>query len=99
MQDRISNREHWEQVGRSYSASWEPPAKQLLSHRELGFILRHLRMTPARTALDIGIGNGRILEAVLSDNDITRVHGLDIAGEMVTVCRRRFEHEPRDEGL
>jgi 2-polyprenyl-3-methyl-5-hydroxy-6-metoxy-1,4-benzoquinol methylase len=95
----MENQQHWEAVGSAYSASWEPPAKQMLSRRELAFIAEHLRRTGARTALDVGIGNGRIIDALLRATTTTRFHGIDIAREMVAVCQERFAGEERVQEL
>jgi SAM-dependent methyltransferase len=59
------------------------------------FIVSQLRRSEPRVALDVGIGNGRILEGMLAATKSTRFYGVDIADEMVAVCRERFRDEPR----
>lgn len=86
---------HWEQLGGSYEEGWQPPAKQLLSRRELDFVGRHLTDADRAAALDVGIGNGRILEFLLSNTSDTVFYGIDFAQSMVDVCRSRFIDDPR----
>ncbi|MGI8413880.1 MAG: class I SAM-dependent methyltransferase [Solirubrobacteraceae bacterium] len=99
MTPHLDNKQHWQSLGSSYSDSWEPPAKQALSRRELTFIVAQLRRSAARIALDVGIGNGRILDGLLTATDTTRFYGIDLAEEMVRVCRERFSAESRIERL
>jgi SAM-dependent methyltransferase len=82
-------------LGGSYHEGWQRPAKQLLSSQELAFIGRQLGMADAAHALDVGIGNGRILEYLLGRTSHTTFHGVDFAQAMVEVCRVRFADEPR----
>ena len=87
-------REHWQLLADGYSAGWEPPAKRRLNARELEFVGRHLDPS-AREALDIGVGNGRILAEILRRAPTCTVRGVDLAPAMVDVCRQRFAGEPR----
>lgn len=89
----------WDNWGAAYSAEWRPPAKQSLSTRELDFVGRHLDLTAGRRALDVGIGNGRILGYLLERSPKTSFYGIDFAPAMVEVCAERFRDEPRVEGL
>jgi len=66
-----------------------------LSRRELDFVGRHLEVTASTTALDVGIGNGRILEFLLSRTVDTVFYGIDFAQAMVDVCRSKFADEAR----
>jgi SAM-dependent methyltransferase len=94
-----ANRRHWEDVGRSYSASWEPPAKRRLSELELDFVRRFVPKKDGGVTLDVGCGNGRIMAAVLAAAPTARAFGIDVAEEMVRVCRERFKDERRVAGL
>jgi ubiquinone/menaquinone biosynthesis C-methylase UbiE len=71
----------------------------VLSRQELGFIVSHLRRIKPGVALDVGIGNGRIIDGLLTATESTRFYGVDIAEEMVAICRERFSDEPRVEQL
>lgn len=91
-----ANKAHWEGVGADYDVEWEPPAKQRLSEKELAFVADVLTGGgPAGRALDVGIGNGRILAHLLSVTASTEFYGIDVAAAMVEVCQRRFRDESR----
>ena len=92
---RPSNREHWESIGAAYSDEWEPPARNRLGERELEFILGGLRASAGRTALDVGIGSGRILDGLLRGTRDTELWGVDLAEAMVDASRARFAGAPR----
>jgi SAM-dependent methyltransferase len=91
----ITNREHWESIGADYTAEWAPPARNRLGERELEFILAGLRRGPGRTALDVGVGSGRILAGLVAGTRETELWGLDLAQAMVEATRQRFTGEPR----
>ncbi|MEA2149158.1 MAG: hypothetical protein QOD69_988 [Solirubrobacteraceae bacterium] len=95
----LSNRDHWESIGGDYLAEWDPPARNRVGVRELEFILDALRMSPGRTALDVGIGSGRILDGLLRGTRETELWGIDLAPAMVDATRARFPAEPRLRGL
>src|SRR6266487_2646558 len=77
-----TNKVFWERTGAAYSRKRESRAKQLLSALELGFIGKHL--PNARRCLDIGCGNGRIIEFLSkSTSEDTAIMGVDIACSMV----------------
>ncbi len=94
-QPGVALKDHWEGVGHAYTAEWEPPARSRLGDREVEFIANALRASPGRTALDVGIGSGRILAELLARTDDTMFYGVDIANAMVEASRRRFADEPR----
>lgn len=85
-----SNRRHWESIGAEYETGWQKAAKHRLSEKELRFVSRQLIRQPTRRALDVGIGNGRIIEHVLATTRTTELYGVDIAQEMVDVCSQKF---------
>jgi len=91
----LTNQEHWESVGAAYTAEWAPPARSRLGERELEFIAKGLRASPGRTALDVGIGSGRILDGLLRAGSATDFYGVDLAAAMVDASRHRFAAEPR----
>jgi SAM-dependent methyltransferase len=91
----VTNREHWESVGAAYTAEWAPPARYRLGELELAFIAESLRRGPARSALDVGIGSGRILDGLLHSTRETEFWGIDLARAMVDATRARFADEPR----
>lgn len=91
----LTNKDHWESVGAAYTAEWDPPARSRLGERELEFIVEGLRASPGQTALDVGIGSGRILDGLLRRTSDTLFDGVDIAAAMVEASRQRFASEPR----
>jgi SAM-dependent methyltransferase len=92
---QAESRDHWERLGGDYAADWSRPARRLLSERELGFVAAGLATTRVRTALDIGVGSGRILAELLRRSDAAEIYGVDAAAAMVESCRERFADEPR----
>lgn len=93
------NKGYWEKVGGTYNDGWEQPAMAAMSRRERAFVAVTVSRTPARRVLDIGIGNGRIIDTVLENAGVESVYGIDIADEMVNVCRAKYATEPRVKGL
>lgn len=93
------NRSYWQSVGHRYNDGWEHPAMAAMSRRETDFLTEVLSRTPGRSVLDIGIGNGRIIDSVLGQASVESVYGIDIAEAMVNVCRERYAEEPRVRGL
>lgn len=88
-------RRHWDRIGCAYTREWEPPARARVGEREVEFILNGLRATEGRTALDVGVGSGRIVSELLQANERTVVYGLDIAPAMLDATRARLGREPR----
>lgn len=86
------NKQHWDEMGESYSAVWQSPARQWLSRQELSFIKSY---AAGHDLLDIGVGNGRIIAALLELDSTSAIYGLDIAASMVEISRKRFKDEPR----
>ena len=93
------NRRHWERLGAAYGANWEKPARRVLSELEMAFVLRHAGIRPLERVLDVGIGEGRVLEHLLSQTPAAEIWGVDIAAEMVAACRSRFRGDERIKGL
>lgn len=71
-----ANRDHWDGLGEKYSNVWKSPAKQALSNAELGFVSKHLIGTRVKNVLDIGVGNGRIIDELLKTPRLKRYEGL-----------------------
>ncbi|HET6731205.1 glycosyltransferase [Mycobacterium sp.] len=93
------NKQHWDRVGAAYSRSWEPAAKRVMSDLELGFVEGHVPRRPGLAVMDVGIGNGRIIERLLSRDEVAALDGLDIAPQMVDVCRMNVGANPKVRGL
>lgn len=91
----LSNRDHWQSIGADYTAEWDPPARNRLGELELEFIVKSLHRGPGASALDVGIGSGRILAGLVAGTRDTELWGIDIADAMVEATRARFAAEPR----
>lgn len=88
-------RQYWDRVGGTYADNWHQPARAAMSQLELAFIDRNVPRRPGLSVLDVGSGSGRIAGRLLERVEVDRLVGLDIAPEMVAVCRRRFEGHPK----
>ena len=97
--DTSRNRSHWDSLGADYSENWATPSQQVLSSRETAFVIQHLPRSPGQRVLDVGIGTGRILEELVSQDQVEAVYGLDIAPQMVEICRSRFVTNPKIKAL
>ena len=89
------NREHWDSLGSQYTTNWSTAGQQELSERETSFVVGHVPKGSSITVLDIGIGNGRIIEALTALPDVTAIYGVDIAPAMVKVCEEKFADDPK----
>jgi SAM-dependent methyltransferase len=90
-----TNRDHWNQLGAGYADNWTTPRQRLLAEDELAFVIGHLPPSSGQTVLDVGIGTGRVLEALLADERVDAVYGVDVAPEMVRVCQEKFAGHPK----
>jgi predicted TPR repeat methyltransferase len=89
-----NNKQHWDKVGCKYNNNWVNFAKTKLSEKETGFILKHFSKAQKNSVLDIGSGNGRIIQSYLEQDRNTNILGLDISDSMVEVCRDKFKNYP-----
>ena len=88
---RDKNKSHWNELGDKYPRAWEKEAKQWMSQRELNFISDYFRKENM-VVLDIGSGNGRILDYHLKCGHAKKIYGIDISEEMVKICKKRFKN-------
>jgi 2-polyprenyl-3-methyl-5-hydroxy-6-metoxy-1,4-benzoquinol methylase len=93
------NKQYWDRLGAAYSANWDRPAKRVMSDLELDFVERHLPRRSGLAAMDVGIGNGRIIERLLARHEVAELYGIDIAPQMVEVCRVTIGTNPKVRGL
>ena len=85
------SREYWDCLGESYSNVWKSKAKKELSKRELNFIGYYVKKKNFINLLDIGSGNGRIIEYYIKNTSLsTKIFGIDMSPEMVSFCKRKF---------
>ena len=93
---------YWNERGESYSKSWRSLAKKRLSKLETDLVEKVIcskeegvkthRKNKLKT-LDIGIGTGRITEAILKHQVIH--YATDISKTMVEYCREKFKNNPK----
>lgn len=86
-------RSHWNKVGSEYSDSWRSGAKPWMSEQELKFIEKHIPKNKSSRCLDIGSGNGRIIDRLLS-NGLSNITGYDISDEMVRFLSDKYKNRP-----
>lgn len=90
------NKKFWNDCNTAYSQVWETKGRQAMSAKELNFIAQHLKRQQPKMILDIGIGNGRILQHLLANSPAeSAIFGLDTSEQMVNICRSRFAKEPK----
>ena len=85
------NKQYWEDCNISYSKVWETRGRQEMSKRELGYIDKCLLKFKPLKILDVGVGNGRILEDLIKfSSPKAKIFGMDISKEMVKICQKKF---------
>ncbi len=91
--------DYWDKRGETYSRSWQSVAKKRLSGLETGLIRRAIESRRKSVGgrrlktLDIGVGIGRISQAVLECE--VEHYGTDVSQTMVDLCRERFKDNPK----
>jgi 2-polyprenyl-3-methyl-5-hydroxy-6-metoxy-1,4-benzoquinol methylase len=89
------NKDYWNNWNSNYSDVWKAYGRMRMSMRELGFIQCFINGRNLKV-LDIGIGNGRILEEILnSSGKDSIIYGVDISERMVEICKDKFNSEPK----
>lgn len=96
MYDNLVNKEHWDNFNKGYSNNWRGTSKEALSQRETGFINKYLIRNTVHKILDIGVGNGRIMQNLVEkSSDEVEIYGIDLSEKMVDLCKQRFEEEKK----
>lgn len=91
-----SNKKYWDNWNIKYSQVWLPLGRQEMSKRETNFISSKLSRNRDLKILDIGIGNGRILDVLNQQSSSgSRIYGLDISTKMIKICKSRFKNTPK----
>lgn len=87
-----SNKKYWDGWNIKYSDVWKTQARQVMSKKEISHILSKLSAKTSLSILDIGVGNGRILEALnRKSSPSAKIFGLDISDKMIAICKRLFK--------
>jgi 2-polyprenyl-3-methyl-5-hydroxy-6-metoxy-1,4-benzoquinol methylase len=91
--NNYNNKQYWDNFNSKYSGNWKSAAKEELSKRELSFVNKYLSRD-AKNILDIGVGNGRIMQNIIDKSgDKAEIYGIDISEKMVEICRQKFNNE------
>lgn len=102
MTTKIINRKvaaYFDRRGESYSISWMSVAKKRLSELETNLIRKAIELVRENSngerikTLDIGVGIGRISEAIL-EYDVEH-YGTDISQTMINYCREKFKESKK----
>ena len=89
-----NNKIYWNKLNNKYSDVWKSKAKQKMALSEADFISGYLIKLKPNRILDIGIGNGRILENHIKNSlENAKIFGIDISEKMVGICKNRFRNE------
>src|SRR3989338_3626443 len=92
----LENKKYWENCSSDYAKVWETCGRQEMSRRELSFISKYVLKCSPHRILDIGVGNGRILNTLIhSASAEANIFGLYISEEMVKICREKFKNEAK----
>lgn len=64
-----------------------------LNDQRLGAVLAAIRSSEARTVLDLGCGEGRLIQQLLPEKQISRIVGLDVSVRSLEAAGRRLRLE------
>lgn len=86
-----ANEKYWDNFNSGYSAVWQSAGRQEMSKMELNFIKVYLLKYSPKSIIDIGVGNGRILDTVVQYSPKeANIYGIDISQQMVNYCQNKF---------
>lgn len=77
--------------GLEQEAAWEQGAS--LNEQRHGTVLAALRGSGARSVLDMGCGEGKLLRDLLADRQFERIVGMDVSIRSLEVAQRRLKLE------
>jgi len=91
-----ANKKYWNDFGSDYSSVWESPSRAEMSKKELLYITNIIKNHDPYLILDVGIGNGRIMEVLVNEtSDNSKVFGMDISKSMIDYCSSKFIRESK----
>ncbi len=67
--------------------------KVSLNEQRIGAVIAALKHAGARRVIDLGCGEGRLLQALLKDRDFERVVGMDVSFRSLDIARDRLDLE------
>ena len=68
-----------------------------LNQQRLQAVLAELQASGARRVLDLGCGDGRLLELLAAEGQFAEIVGMDVSTQALTRARRRLARLPRGE--
>jgi len=87
------NKNHWDELAGNYSKTWKGYGKNEMNKREMEFIAKYLKKSNQNLLLDLGVGNGRILETLFENTKMnSEIYGLDVSSKMVAICKEKFKN-------
>jgi 3' terminal RNA ribose 2'-O-methyltransferase Hen1 len=72
-------------------------AERSLNQQRLQVVLQTLKQSGAERVLDLGCGEGRLLELLAAEGQFAKITGMDVSTQALTRARRRLERLPRGE--
>jgi 3' terminal RNA ribose 2'-O-methyltransferase Hen1 len=67
--------------------------KMSLNEQRLGAVLAALKSTGAHRVLDLGCGEGRLLQVLLKEKQFTEIVGMDVSHRALEIARDRFHYD------
>src|SRR6266446_900151 len=64
-----------------------------LSEQRLGSVLAALKASGAMRVLDLGCGEGRLLQALLKEKQFSEIIGMDVSHRVLEIARDRLHHD------
>ena len=68
-----------------------------LNERRIGSVLSVLKKASARRVIDLGCGEGRLLERLIADSDFTELTGVDVSYRALEISKSRLRYEQMSE--
>lgn len=89
-------KKHWNKIGDDYQNFWHSEAQKIMSQWETDFVKKWVDKSYPTDILDLGVGNGRILEALSEKSkEEASIYGLDISSQMVEFCKNKFSENTK----
>ncbi len=70
-------------------------AELSLNQQRLQVVLQTLRQSGVKRVLDLGCGDGRLLELLAAEGQFADITGMDVSAQALTRAWRRLERLPR----
>lgn len=91
---------YWNKIGSSYASEWTYNGRKYVSSEEEKFLSYSINNLFTKnhqtvTALDLGVGAGRILSVLEKSKIIDSLTGIDFSDEMLLYCKNRFRNSKK----